>query len=43
MPWIYVVKEESTGTTWEAYILTDEEGKEITEVSKSAKDAENGV
>ena len=43
MPWIYVVKENSTGTTWEAYILTDEEGKEITEVSKSAKDAENGV
>ena len=43
MPWIYVVKEESTGTTWEAHILTDEEGKEITEVSKSAKDAENGV
>ncbi len=38
-----MVKEESTGTTWEAYILTDEEGKEITEVSKSAKDAENGV
>ena len=43
MPWIYVVKEESTGTTWEAYILTGENGQEIKEVFKSAKDAENGV
>ena len=43
MPWIYVVKENSTGTTWEAYILTGENGQEIKEVFKSAKDAENGV